>query len=174
LARPTGDTRELPAADNRVQCLSCVAGKRATLAKGQTPDPVGIDLMAKVKIRRAAQLIAHPRIHNLAAQTSPFAHALCVRSDVERGAVGVVQIELQATRHLLLEGDLHGVVVGPALSSPSEQRGKLIVEPCKRASVGKVEVSRLTPALRSSRYAKYIYVLQCRRFIERIAEIRGV
>src|SRR5260370_35911572 len=87
-------------------------------AERQIRNPIGIELMRGVKVGDGAELERLPSVLNLSAGTVDSSDAFRVGSQVDGFGIGVVQVKLDAMRHLVLQRNLQSVVVDGAHALP--------------------------------------------------------
>src|SRR5204863_9270252 len=91
------DAADLPAANRRVGEAIPAGAPLAAVAEGQVVDPVRIDLMPSVEVRRTAKLLGIPSVDD-GAEAAERTDALGVRSYIERFRQRVVEVKLESMR----------------------------------------------------------------------------
>ena len=129
-ARQAEQARELPAADQPVQQTVRLLTDRTAAAEGQFKNPIGVELVRRVKRRNAFLRGWIPRINDVVVQPEEApvtrgANAFRVGGDVDGFREGVVEIKLETAAHTMPERNFQGVVIGPGDRAPSVQRAEL-------------------------------------------------
>src|SRR5579863_3879105 len=83
--------------------------------------------MPGVKVRCGVVRTRAPSTNDRAsnATLAVLTHTLSIRSQIERFAEGVAQVELQSSRHWMAQLDLGGVVTAESVGIPNDQRSIL-------------------------------------------------
>src|SRR5262249_31195071 len=103
-AGPAREPRELPSADDSVYDAMCIWCKPSASAVRKSPDPVRVDLMRQIEVRRSAERLRIPRIDDLAAEGAALRRdAARIRRNVDRLRIGVVEVKLNTVPHVLLQ-----------------------------------------------------------------------
>src|SRR5260370_11739359 len=80
-------------------------------AERQIRNPIGIELMRGVKVGDGAELERLPSVLNLSSGTVDSSDAFRVGSQVDGFGIGVVEVKLDAMRHLVLQRNLQNLLV---------------------------------------------------------------
>src|SRR6202022_3304605 len=123
---PAIDSAQLPAPQERIGEAVPVTSKLASVTERKIVDPVGIDLMARVKVGNAAKLVGSPSINNRR-EPGEFSDALGVRTDVKRFGKHVIEIKLQAVKRTAAKNELSSIVAARAYARPRVESGKFRV-----------------------------------------------
>src|SRR5208282_4281538 len=122
-AGPAIQSVEAPSAEDAIQELVTSASPMPAVAKRQIPDPVGIQLVSGVVVRRGAPQIGRKCVDYLTVESQAAGlesiHPLGVRPNVDGLRVGVVQIELEARRHAVPQRHLQSVVIAVTATLPT-------------------------------------------------------
>src|SRR5712691_6926657 len=62
---PAEQARQLPATEQSVARAPCPRAESFTLTQRKVPQPVGVDLVSGIEVRRTAELVGRPRVDDL-------------------------------------------------------------------------------------------------------------
>ena len=118
----------MPAADNGVDDAVTVGRPMATMAHRQLINPIGIDLVCRIEVGTAAQLIRLPCVDDLRLVVATGGgNTLSLGCPIQRFRKGVIQRALQAVTESLLQGYLQSVIAGVTDGAPGVEGGILVV-----------------------------------------------
>ena len=135
--RDPQETAELPARKRRLARWPHVRQERLASAEGQFRHPIGVPLVAHVKIRRRPLGLAVPRVDDAKggpvgvagnlSEAQPLAAPRSQRDQVPRLRECVVEVELETAAKTLAQRELHRVVAGRAVRAQRVEAPKLRV-----------------------------------------------
>src|ERR1700733_11437422 len=119
-ARPAINPGQSPAAYNSLAHSMHIAREMLAPAHGDIPNPVGVQLVGRIKVRDRSQRAWGPGVDDLTGKSAAlkFIDALRIRSRVHRFRIRVVDVEIESVT-LMPQHQLQAVVSCAANAAPS-------------------------------------------------------